>query len=64
MQNKTSAHILKNYSAGAHWNTKTYQAELLLTEDAVFFPEVYGPALSRDHVVFGAALTAAVDCSW
>lgn len=35
-----------------------------VTDRMLCVPEVYGPALSRDHVVFGAALTTAVDHQW
>lgn len=32
-----------------------------VTDRMLFVAEVYGSALSRDHVVFGAALTSAAD---
>lgn len=35
-----------------------------VTDRMLCVPEVYGPALSRDHVVFGAAFTTVVAHQW
>lgn len=35
-----------------------------VTDMMLCLPVVYGPVLSRDHVVFGAAFTTTVDHQW